>query len=192
MATKKQIATVVGTAIIAAKQHYTNAINTISEKAASFICGAGLDKPKYDNLSIQQALEKRNANIKRKMHEIKVEATRICVEAAQSGSGATPATPKRKRTRYPKDQEALEVLKDAKRRKNSPAYDGDSNAAIITHMIQEAQSKWKARILHGKLGGKASDKGREHTKPLDTKKAANNWGKYLSAYLKDPPRKPRR
>jgi len=98
---------------------------------------------------------------------------------------------KQERTRYPKDGEALTVLQEAKRRKGIKSYSGDKNADIIKCMIQEPQSKWATRILYGKLKGKAGGKVREHPTPINTDKAAANWGKYLSAYLKDHPLKQR-
>ena len=91
----------------------------------------------------------------------------------------------RARTRYPKDSEALNVLREGMRRAGTKAYSGDSHKAIMLKMITEPQSKWAARMLYGKLKGKASGQGREHTRPLDILKAADNWGKYLSAYIKD-------
>lgn len=93
------------------------------------------------------------------------------------------------RKRYPKDKEAIETLAEAARRKGEKAYSGDSSKAIILRMIEEPQSKWTARILHGKLKSKASGQVRTHNKPLDKDKAADNWGKYLSAYLRDHPSK---
>lgn len=95
---------------------------------------------------------------------------------------------KRERKRYPQDSEALKVLREAKRRKGSKAYSGDSNEAIFKRMIEEPQSKWAKRILEGRKRGKASMNGREHfmSNPIQ---AAKTWGKYLSAYLKDYPLK---
>ena len=51
-------------------------------EARGFMKGAGIDKPEYDDLSIPQALAKRKEEISRKLHQIKVEATRTGMEAA--------------------------------------------------------------------------------------------------------------
>ena len=92
------------------------------------------------------------------------------------------------RTRYPKDEEAMKLLAEAAKRKGRKAYQGDSNEAIIKRMIEEPQSNWAPRVLHGKLKGKASGQVREKSKPKDKDKAVTNWGKYLSAYLlQNPP-----
>lgn len=103
----------------------------------------------------------------------------------QTAHGKSKA--KQERTRYPKDSEALGVLQEAKRRKGTKSYSDCSNADIIKCMITEQQSKWIRRVLYGKLKRKA---GRlEHSTPINAEKAAANWGKYLSAYLKDYPLK---
>lgn len=113
---------------------------------------------------------------------------------APQNSDATQTTsnkPKANRTRYPTDSEALGVLQEAKRRKSTKSYSDCSNADIIKCMITEPQSKWARRILHGKLKRKAGGKMLEYPTPINAEKAAANWGKYLSAYLKDHPLKQR-
>ena len=87
------------------------------------------------------------------------------------------------RKRYPTDPEATRVLIEGARRKKEKAYRGDSNEAIMLKMMEEPYSIYRERMLHGRLKGKASGQVRERATPLDKRKAAKNWGKYLSAYI---------
>ena len=120
------------------------------------------------------------------LRRVRVASANLDAQAQTATPPNTTGKPKNKeRTRYPKDREAKAVLKEAARRKGCKSYSGDGNAAIIKYMINEPQSKWKARILYGKLKGKASGQGREHSIPIDAEKAAKKWGGYLSAYMID-------
>lgn len=114
-------------------------------------------------------------------------ALKLDAEATDEiNSGNVAATkPIKERKRYPQDTEALNVLQEAARRKASKSYHGDSNTSIIKRMIEEPQSKWSVRVLFGKLKGKAGGRVRERKTPRDSDKAAETWGKHLSAYLKD-------
>lgn len=196
MATKKQIAQVMESAINEAvnflnmnpptiEDMYKNppTIEDMYEHALGVKLGEDI-KAQIHKRSLE-AQAKEDA-LFRQLENIEPLPIRIAkeIQAMQSASGVSDKTPET-RKRYPKDREALEVLQEARRRKNTKSYSGDSNAAIIKHMINEWQSKWLARILHGKLKGKANGQGREHKKPLDVNKAAETWGKYLSAYLRD-------
>ncbi len=99
-----------------------------------------------------------------------------------------PKMESKARKRYPKDKEALAVLKEARRRKGEDSYNGDSKESIIELMINEGGNA-TARILHGKLNGKAKGQGREKKTAKDREEAVKLWGKYLSQYLKWHPLK---
>lgn len=102
----------------------------------------------------------------------------------QSKEKATPQPqPKQKkkpRPRYPTDEEALKILKEAKRRYESDAYANCSLAEVIKRMMDQ-HTNFEGRILKGKLKGKNG--GREQVKSKDREKAIATWGKYLSAYI---------
>ena len=102
--------------------------------------------------------------------------------------GEEPKEENKRRRRYPKDKEALAVLKEARRRKGEDAYDGDSNERIIELMVNEGGNA-APRILYGKLNGKAKGQGREKKTPNDREDAVELWGKYLSEYIKWHPLK---
>ncbi len=141
-----------------------------------------LSKPKQGKKTEQK---KRSA-----WYDILLEIVTADEEATAELNGeATEKEPGRKkpRRRYPQDKEAVAVLAEGARRKKTEAYHGDSNEDIIKRMIEEPQSRWKNRILYGKLTGKAKGQVRERTQPLDIDGAASNWGKYLSAYMKEHP-----
>ena len=93
---------------------------------------------------------------------------------------------KKERKRYPQDNEALEILKEAARRKGTETYANCSSQDVIRQMMAE-QAHREARILRGKLHGKKG--GREQVKAKDRETAIKTWGKYLSAYILDHPPK---
>lgn len=195
MATKKQIAQVMKSAIDEAASNPLNMKPPTIEDMYEHALGVNLGEA--TKAQMHEEWMKANAEVNaffKQLENIEPISIQIAkaIQATQSGGGATPATPKRKRIkhiRYPQDNEARKALEEAARRKRCKSYSGDSNADIIKHMIEEPESKWAARILYGKLKGKANGQGRKQTKPLDKDKAAKTWGKHLSAYLKDRPPK---
>lgn len=204
---------------MATKQQISKCLRDTLEKARVFL-GAGVgidtegaktDKSNIDNF-LEQARQRASLRLQKGLWDAE-QNRRIMLESigsareslaqdianaiqtkAPENSDATQTTsykPKAKRTRYPKDSEALGILQEAKRRKGIKSYSDCSNADIIKCMITEPQSKWARRILYGKLKRKAGGKMLEYPTPINAEKAAANWGKYLSAYLKDRPLKQR-
>lgn len=106
--------------------------------------------------------------------------------ANQPNITGTPQNALKTRKRYPQDKEALDLLKEAARRKGTETYAGCSSQEVIRQMMDE-HTNWEARILHGKLHGKKG--GREQVKAKDRVRTIDTWGKYLSAYILDHPSK---
>ena len=108
------------------------------------------------------------------------QATKEINQSEEETPQPQPKQKKKPRPRYPKDEEARRILKEAKRRYESNTYANCSHAEVIKRMMDE-HTNFEARILNGKLKGKNG--GREQVKSKDREKAIATWGKYLSAYI---------
>lgn len=108
-----------------------------------------------------------------------------------SYSDATSPKDNNRKYRYPHDEEALTILKEAARRiTEADKYKDAVNYLVFYDIIEQRgigrtpadKRKTLDRMLYGKL---RKDGRRQLTKPLPTDKAAEDWGKRLSGYMLD-------
>lgn len=94
------------------------------------------------------------------------------------------------RTRYPKDEEADELLTEAAKRSTRREYRRMSLTDIIRDIYDNGigddkrRGRGCIRMMYGKLKGKNSDSVRELSKPIPREKAVTQWAKHLSEFIK--------